>query len=179
MFSATGQLVTGFCVALPALLKSVYLVEMKSFELLSVLYALLLLTSSCARPEARCRCTGNRDKDPACCWQGHKFVPNKLEPTPLCGWRSWQAFSLDVDQTIMEDTMRGLAKQRQLGGDFSSLAAAGYTDVGLDAGYEMIGKGFGGSCHTKDGHMLVNKTRFPDMGKMVAAAHGKGVSMGW
>ena len=75
----------------------------------------------------RCVCTGDRAADPRCCWHGHAFVPQqpRLEQTPLRGWRSWQAYSTEINQAIMEDTMRGLAKKRQLGGGFSSLAAAG------------------------------------------------------
>jgi hypothetical protein len=80
----------------------------------------------------------------------------------------------------MEDTMRGLAQKRpQLGGSYESLSDAGYVDVGLDAGYEMIGKGYGGSCHTKDGHMLVNKTRFPNFNAMNSVAHKLGLTSSW
>ena len=45
--------------------------------------------------------------------------------------------------------------------------------------WQDCGAGPHGTYHDKEGRPLVNKTRFPDMGKMVAAAHGKGVSMGW
>lgn len=40
-----------------------------------------------------------------------------------------------------------------------SLFDAGYQDVGLDAGYEMIGQGYNGACHNKAGHMLINLER--------------------
>ena len=127
-----------------------------------------------------CVCTGSRAHDPPCCWQGHSIVPNALEATPLRGWRSWQAFEHDVDQKIMEDTMRGLVRPRpELAGDFLSLAGAGYVDVGLDAGYEAVGKGYHGSCHDKSGHMLINKTRFPDFVAMNRVAHGLGLTSSW
>ena len=45
--------------------------------------------------------------------------------------------------------------------------------------WQDCGAGPHGTYHDKEGRPLVNKTRFPDMGKMVSAAHGKGVSMGW
>ena len=129
----------------------------------------------------RCVCTGDRAADPRCCWHGHAFVPQqpRLEQTPLRGWRSWQAYSTEINQAIMEDTMRGLAKKRQLGGSFSSLAAAGYADVGLDAGYGMVGHGFGGSCHTESGHMLVNASRFPSFNQMTDTAHALGLTASW
>jgi mono/diheme cytochrome c family protein len=141
--------------------------------------AVVVVAAATTASGKRCACTGSRATDPACCWQGHAFVPNALERTPLRGWRSWQAYSQEINQVIMEDTMRGLAKQRQLGGEFSSLAAAGYTDVGLDAGYEMIGEGYGGSCHTRDGHMLVNRTRFPSFKKMTDTAHALHLTASW
>jgi hypothetical protein len=94
-----------------------------------------------ALPPGRCVCSATPPY-PSCCEEGHKFSPNNLETTPLRGWRSWQAFAHDVNQAIMEDTMRGLAKKRPFGpgGAMVSLADAGYLDAGLDAGYEMIGQ---------------------------------------
>ena len=39
--------------------------------------------------------------------------------------------------------------------------------------------GYEGSCHTKDGHMLVNKTRFPSFTSMNAVAHELGLTSSW
>jgi hypothetical protein len=133
-----------------------------------------------------CRPTGGTDHAPpagwpACCTEGRAFEPNGLERTPLRGWRSWQAFAADVDQQIMEDIMRGVAKRRPLGagGAMVSLADMGYRDVGLDAGYEMVGQGYMGSCHTESGHMLINTTRFPSFKQMTGTAHALNLTASW
>lgn len=103
-----------------------------------------------------------------------------LEDTPLRGWRSWQAFANNVTQDMLEDTMRGLAQRRPklAGSTFHSLAEAGYRDVGLDAGFEEH-VGFGGSCHTKSGHLLINKTRFPSFKSMTGTAHSLNLTASW
>ena len=129
-----------------------------------------------------CVChAGAAPPNPPCCFEGHRFEPNELGMTPPRGWRSWQAYSLDVDQGIMEDTMRGMTKQRPLGpaGAMVSLAGAGYVDVGLDSGYEMVGHGYEGGCHTESGHMLVNASRFPSFNAMTDTAHGLGLTASW
>ncbi len=141
--------------------------------------ATCLLVGQCLEGAA-CKCTGVRSADPQCCWEGHAFDPGALEPTPMRGWRSWNAFASEIDQQIMEDTMRGLAKKRFMGGSrAASLADAGYIDVGLDAGYEMKGQGYGGSCHTKSGHMLINESRFPSFNNMTDTAHMLGLTASW
>lgn len=124
-----------------------------------------------------CKCTGNRALDPVCCFEGRAVVPNHLEGEPLRGWRSWQAFAGDVNQTIMEDVMRGLAKKRRPAG-IRSLADAGYVDVGLDWGYGNH-SGYLGSCHTKDGHMLINHDLFPSFREMTGVAHRLNLTASW
>lgn len=118
---------------------------------------------------------------PPCCFEGHAFEPNTLGSKPTRGWRSWQAYSRQVNQSIMEDIMRGMAKKRPVGpgGKMVSLLDAGYTDVGLDAGYEMIGQGYNGSCHNKEGHMLINKTKFPSFNAMTSTAHSLQLTASW
>ena len=137
--------------------------------------AMLLLSAMCLAA-APCRCEGHAASDPPCCWSGHAFVPNKLERTPLRGWRSWQAVAGEVNQTFMEEAMEGLRRKRRAG---ASLADWGYTDVGLDAGYELKGQGAGGSCHSAAGHMLVNHSRFPSFNRMTDHAHALNLTASW
>ena len=129
-------------------------------------------------------------------------MPDGMEVKPLRGWRTWQGFVGGVNQSMMEATMRGLALPRpelvrlqQLmdqrstvaGGQelsqepfyASSLAAAGYRDVGLDSGYYLSGKGYKGTCHTQDGHMVINKALFPDFRGMTDTAHSLNLTASW
>ena len=88
--------------------------------------------------------------------------PNQLGQTPPRGWRSWQAVAGEVNQSFMEQVMDGLAKPRPLGpeGALRSLAGAGYSDVGLDAGY-FRNIGVNGSCHGPEHHLIIDTDRFP------------------
>jgi len=113
---------------------------------------------------------------------GRPGFPNSLGATPARGWRSWNAYANDVNQTLLERAMAGLARKRGDGGASGaskSLADLGYTDVGLDAGYEMPGHGVDGGCHDAAGHMLINSTRFPSFEAMNAKAHSLGLTSSW
>eukprot|EP00039_Didymoeca_costata_P023087 m.347859 g.347859 ORF g.347859 m.347859 type:complete len:455 (-) comp34438_c0_seq1:68-1432(-) len=113
-------------------------------------------------------------------WGPSPGFPNQLGAKPLHGWRSWQAYLGNVNQTIMENVMEGMAKKRPLGenGESVSLVDIGYVDVGLDSGYENH-SGVDGSCHGPDKHMLINRTRFPDFKSMNAKAHALGLTTSW
>lgn len=74
--------------------------------------------------------------------------------------------------------MRGMALKRpELGGAYTSLAEAGYVDIGLDAGYEKH-SGVGGGCHTTSGHMIINGM-FPDLAGMNRLAHTLNLTSSW
>ncbi len=105
--------------------------------------------------------------------------PNQLGQRPLRGWRSWQAVGGEVNQTIMEEVMVGLAKQRPLGvgGRMVSLADVGYSDVGLDGGY-FNNTGVNGSCHGPDHHLIIN-SKFPSLKKMTTKAHSLNLTASW
>jgi len=97
--------------------------------------------------------------------------------TPPMGWRSWNAFSLDISEGRI---LQQLSALRQPGpGQSASLLILGYDEVAVDDGWQACGAGVGGSFHDVDGHPLVNKTRFPDIKAMVTAARAQGVKMGW
>jgi alpha-galactosidase len=91
-------------------------------------------------------------------------------PTPPRGWRSWNAFRSDINETIIEAQVDVLVK--------SGLLAAGYGEVGIDEGWEGCGRGVNGSYHDKDGSPLVNMTRFPSLSGLVKRARAKGVGIG-
>ena len=60
-----------------------------------------------------------------------------------------------------------------------SLLEVGYTHIGIDDGWQSCGKGVNGSFHDAQGRPMVDTEKFPDMKGMNAAAHAKGVKMGW
>ena len=90
--------------------------------------------------------------------------------TPALGWRSWNAFKSDINQSIIEAQIDALVS--------SGLVAAGYVEIGIDEGWEGCGRGVNGSYHDKDGTPLVDLDRFPDMAALVKKAGAKGVGVG-
>eukprot|EP00039_Didymoeca_costata_P013691 m.212146 g.212146 ORF g.212146 m.212146 type:complete len:570 (-) comp15848_c0_seq7:67-1776(-) len=115
------------------------------------------------------------------------FVEAMMDPasTPPMGWRSWNAFLDDINQTIIEGQVDAIATGGQEG---KSLVSYGYNRVGIDGGWvcqNTIGStgctcgGVGGSYHDKDGHPVVGLERFPDLGALVTYAHSKGVKLDW
>jgi len=96
------------------------------------------------------------------------------------GWRSWNAFYLQIDQEMMEANIDMLAdKGRTVGGVHKSLAEVGYSDAGLDDGWQACATGVNGSFHDHSGKPLINTTRFPSLKAMVAKAHSLGITAGW
>lgn len=76
-------------------------------------------------------------------------------------------------------TMDGLAKQREIGGGRpQSLAALGYSDVGLDNGWNSCGEGVNGSYHDRTGHVMVNSA-FPSLRDMNSHAHSLNLTSSW
>ena len=60
-----------------------------------------------------------------------------------------------------------------------SLHSIGYQFVGLDDGWQKCGAGINSSFHDAQGNPIIDVTKFPDMGGMVAKAHGLGLKAGW
>jgi alpha-galactosidase len=89
---------------------------------------------------------------------------------PPRGWRSWNAFRADINQTIIEAQVHALVS--------SGLLAAGYKEVGIDMGWEGCGLGVNGSYHDEDGSPLVDLERFPDLAGLVSKAQAMGVGVG-
>ena len=96
------------------------------------------------------------------------------------GWRSWNCYHGDVSQTGIEATIDAIVDKSR----GTSLLELGFTNVGVDDGWQACGTGRElnnhSSFHAADGTPLVNKTKFPDVKAMVAYGHkNKGLTMGW
>lgn len=87
---------------------------------------------------------------------------------------------MGVNEENMKATMDAMV-DRSRGG--VSLADLGFTDVGLDAGFEDCGaRKVGGRAafHGPDGHVLVDKHKFPSgLGALVEYGHDKGLTVSW
>lgn len=99
-----------------------------------------------------------------------------LARTPPMGWRSWEAFYSDINQTAIEAVMDAMADDSRAG---VSLRSLGYADVGTDEGWEDCGAGVNGSIHDADGNPLVKAAAFPDLAAMAAKAHSLGLTAGF
>jgi alpha-galactosidase len=100
--------------------------------------------------------------------------------TPPLGWRSWNLYESNVNQDLINTQVDALVmRKHSLDGNPTSLHDLGYQTIGIDDGWQDCGAGPHGTYHDKDGHPLVNKSRFADMGAMVSRARAKNVSMGW
>jgi alpha-galactosidase len=106
---------------------------------------------------------------------------NGLALTPPRGFRSWNLFGAAVNQTLLEQVQDALvSRARSVDGVPTSLADLGYSDVGLDDGWQRVdsgpnGKGF----HNEAGFPNINTDKFPDMAQMVARAHALNLTAGF
>lgn len=111
-------------------------------------------------------------------------LDNGLAKTPPMGWRSWNCYHGDVNDTVIRATVDAVAaKSRSVNGKMMSLVDLGFVHVGVDDGWQACGMGRvlnnRSSFHAMDGTPLVNKSTFPDLKAMVAYGHSKGAKMGW
>ena len=107
---------------------------------------------------------------------------NGLARTPPLGWRSWNTFGADVNQSLIEGIMDGMVrKDRNVDGVPTSLCDLGYCDVGLDDNWQKCSPpgSVGARYHDPSGKPLVNTERFPNMKAMTAHAHKLGLTAGW
>ena len=104
--------------------------------------------------------------------------------SPPMGWRSWNFFQCNVNQSIMEAQMDALALP--LHG--TSLLRLGYASAGLDDCWQSctprdmhcLGSATGCSFHDRaTGHPRVNTTLFPSLGGMVEHGHSLEVKVGF
>jgi alpha-galactosidase len=100
--------------------------------------------------------------------------------TPPLGWRSWNLFGADVNQSLITSIMDGMvSRKRMVDGVPTSLCDLGYCDVGLDDNWQACGSGVNTQFHDADGNPIVNRDRFPNLGDMTAYAHKLGLTAGW
>ena len=72
------------------------------------------------------------------------------------------------------------SRSRSVDGVPTSLADLGYTDVGLDDGWQLDNSGPGGKgFHNATGGPIVDTTRFPDLAAMTAFGHARNLTVGW
>ena len=100
---------------------------------------------------------------------------NGLSKTPPLGWRSWNLYGGNVNQSLIQNIMDGVTKRsRSVDGKPTSLCDLGYCDVGLDDNWQACGSpdaAPGMHYHDIHGNPLVNKQRFPDFKAMTDYAH--------
>lgn len=112
-------------------------------------------------------------------------IENGLGVTPPMGWRSWNLYFDQVNQTLMTNIMDGMvSRKRMVDGQPTSLCDLGYCDVGLDDAWQACGQGTDSyNYHAKDTHgnwyPVVNTSRFPDLAAMTQHAHSLGLKAGW
>jgi alpha-galactosidase len=108
---------------------------------------------------------------------------NGLGLSPPLGWRSWNLYGNNVNQTLIMSIMKGMASRtRTVDGKPTSLCDLGYCDVGLDDHWQACGSpdaAPGMHYHDKDGNPIVNETVFPDFKQMTDYAHSIGLTSGW
>lgn len=96
------------------------------------------------------------------------------------GWRSWNVYEVGVTQAAMLAQLDALVLKRNappgsaVGAAPVSLLSLGYNRLGLDEGWEAVGKGVNGSFHDSHGNPIVDTSKFPDMKAMTAQVHAKG-----
>ena len=98
---------------------------------------------------------------------------NGLALVPPMGWRSWNCFHGNVNQSILEGQVDGLAARNASRGDGRSLLQHGYSSIGLDDNWQACGAGINGSFHDAAGHPLVNTAAFPSMKGLCDYGHAK------
>ena len=91
---------------------------------------------------------------------------------PPRGWRSWNCFYADINQTKIAAQIDALVLPRERAdGTTTTLQQLGFNSVGIDEGYEGCGLGVNGTVHTADGTPTIDPARFPNMSALVAQAH--------
>ena len=90
-------------------------------------------------------------------------VGDRRALTPPMGWTSWNAFTTDVDQELVEATAEAIVKK--------GLAAHGYAYVNVDSCWQ-------GQRNSPKNAALQPNEKFSDMGAMVKKIHALGLKAG-
>jgi hypothetical protein len=98
------------------------------------------------------------------------------------GWRTWNQYQGRISQAIFEANVRVIAdRSRTVDGRPQSLADVGYTDVGLDDGWQKCGS-YGPAAyryHSASGAPVIDEGEFPNMTAMVELAKSFNLTAGW
>eukprot|EP01084_Bolivina_argentea_P007717 14491_1 len=107
---------------------------------------------------------------------------NGLARTPPLGWRSWNCYWFDINQTIIKDVMTALVdKSRKVNGIPTSLAEIGYNNAGIDDGWQHC-NAYEKLFHNNsapNGWPVVNTTVFPDLSGLIKYAHNNNLTVNW
>lgn len=100
------------------------------------------------------------------------------------GWRSWNQYYGDVDQSLMQQIMEGMVHRGRAdhANQPTSLCDLGYCDVGLDDNWQACGSpeaAPGMNYHDINGNPIVNLDRFPNLRLMTDFAHSLNLTAGW
>jgi alpha-galactosidase len=109
-------------------------------------------------------------------------VDNGLGLTPPMGWRSWNLYQANVNQSLITSVMDHMvARTRLVDGRPTSLCDLGYCDVGLDDNWQVCGSSPNSkfTFHDEDGNPVVNTNLFPDFKAMTDYAHSLKLTAGW
>ena len=105
-----------------------------------------------------------------------------LALTPPRAWRSWNQFNGAVTQADVGRALHGLAdRSRLVDGKPTSLADLGYTDAGIDDGWQECGH-YGPHqyrYHDEFGAPVVAEARFPSLSNLTALASSLGLTASW
>ena len=108
---------------------------------------------------------------------------NGLGISPPLGWRSWNLYGANVNQSLIQSIMKGMvSRKRTVNGVPTSLCDLGYCDVGLDDNWQACDSpkaAPGMHYHDIDGNPIVNTDRFPSFKNMTDYAHKLGLTSGW
>eukprot|EP01083_Nonionella_stella_P077545 211808_1 len=107
---------------------------------------------------------------------------NGLARTPPLGWRSWNCYWFDIDQTLIQNVMTALLdKSRSVNGIATSLAEIGYNNAGIDDGWQHC-NAYEKLFHNNsapNGWPVLNKTLFPDLPGLIKYAHDNKLGVNW
>ena len=99
------------------------------------------------------------------------------------GWRHWNQWNGKISQEIIEGNIRGLAdRSRTIDGRKASLADIGYSDIGIDDGWQKCGS-YGPEeyrYHSALGDPVLDDSKWPlGMNHLTDLAHSLNLTAGW
>jgi hypothetical protein len=101
---------------------------------------------------------------------------------PPLAWRHWNQWNGAISQDIIEGNIIMLAvRNRTINGKNASLADIGYTDAGIDDGWQKCGS-YGPEkyrYHSALGSPIIDTQKFPDLAHLTRLAHSLNLTAGW